>query len=226
MIGDIIVGAAKGARDALDYWTLGATIVGVLILAIYTAAALWQATLTNAVLTETRRSNEAIQKSNELTAEGNRMQREALIAASRARLSITSGPYNAPLAAGATEIVFNLKNAGLGCATDVIVKSGHEIFDKPLEDCSPLNPTTLVLRRASFPPGANAALHFGCGSLSEKDASDLNEQRRWLYVLGIITYEDGTGSARETKVCAYYLPNPNSPAESTWELTHFCNTAT
>jgi len=225
MIGDVIVGAAKGVRDALDYWTLGATIVGVLILAIYTAAALWQASLTNAVLTETRRSNEAIQKSNELTAEGNRMQREALIAASRARVSITSGPYNAPLAVGTTEIVFNLKNAGLGCATDVIVKSGYEIVGKPLEDCSLLNPAVIVLRRASFGPGANAALHFSCGSLSEEDVSDLNEQRRWLYVLGVITYEDGTGSARETKICVCYRLNPNTPGES-WELTHFCNNAT
>jgi hypothetical protein len=66
MSGDILVGAAKSARDALDYWTLGATIAGVVILAIYTTATLWQARLTNAALTETRRSNKATEKSNEI----------------------------------------------------------------------------------------------------------------------------------------------------------------
>lgn len=227
MSGDIFVGAANGARDALDYWTLGATIAGVVILAIYTAATLWQAKLTNAVLAETRRSNEAIQKSNEIAAESNRMQREAIIETTRARVVMTSGPYNAPLTAGESQVVFNIKNMGLGCASNLVIKTGYGIFSAPLKDCSRLKAETIFLSRAKFGSGANAALRCHFEPLTEEDVSDLNARRRWLYALAVLTYEDGTGSERITRVCVCYSPdNTNSPQDQNWELTLFCNDIT
>jgi hypothetical protein len=50
--------AAQHARDWVDYWTLAFTIVGVIILACYTAAAIWQAILTRRAIREARESTE------------------------------------------------------------------------------------------------------------------------------------------------------------------------
>ena len=65
---DILAAAAKHGPDAVDYarYNLWATLGGVILLAIYTAVTAWQAMLTRAALAETRRSNDATKKSNEL----------------------------------------------------------------------------------------------------------------------------------------------------------------
>jgi|GEM_PF-5053831 len=134
MSGDI-VGAAKTARDALDYLTFGVTILGVAVLILYTTATLWQAWLTKAALALTRKSNESAEKNNEIT--------------KRAWLVVSLEPREdamKEIAASRITEVLVLSNLGGVPATDVEVWGRFDLWPNP-----PGIPDIIPQRAGLFP---------------------------------------------------------------------------
>jgi hypothetical protein len=116
MTGDIIVGAAKHARDWVDYWTVGATVAGAAILLAYTIAAFRQATLTARALREAEKSREettaAALRSDDAAKKSNEIATRALELGRRAWL-VPSLDFKSLVEAGAERrVVVYIANTG------------------------------------------------------------------------------------------------------------------
>jgi hypothetical protein len=205
--GDIIVGAAKNVRDWMDWATLIITGVGVIVVAFYTGVALWQAILTRRAiqearvnaekaLEETRGSNAAIERSNEI-AERN------LILGQRSCV-VVSELEEPDLTQGAVRIV--IENVGRIPATNVrgqgwVIVHGRALPDPlPAVQLGPAEPSKAVLA-AGKPVSGRLEIRGNRSDLH----SLLAKREHCLIAYVQIEYSDWFNEQRTTMACWQYF---------------------
>jgi hypothetical protein len=196
MSSDILVGAAKTARDALDYWTVGATIAGVIVLILYTAVTFWQARLTSAALEQTRRSNKATEDSNEIA-------RRALELGKRAWLVVNLKP---------TSVHENIEITNLGGvpATNVETWYRFDLWESE-EIPDSIAPKDGQLPRTGIIIGAGSSYTIvpkwgSWRTLFDKDTTRVTEGKAVYTFYCETKYLDVFNVPRITVACLQYYP--------------------
>ena len=232
MNGDILVGAAKSARDALDYWGLFATIAGVVILAIYTTATLWQVKLTKAALTQARESSlaalaeaqrsyeateksnkiaaaalEETRKSNEHTAESNRIARQSMEMSKRAWLTLDGVSGDNP-----DRVHLVIKNTGGAPATSIEIPIVEGWIDIEREQANPRPVKASCILQRSLGNGESAEADIFLDLPEDLDIQRVKSGQERLWAAIIVMYHDGFALQRMLLTCAFLCKNPTIPA--------------
>jgi len=182
---------AHSSRDWVDYVTLGATVLGIAVVGIYTYFARKQNELTEKVLEEAQRSNEAslgeTQKSTALT-------REALVLNQRVWLNVQIG--GKPLAnRRENAVVIQISNVGRVPAAEI--KFGASTF---LADAETLADIPEIPVRPAAPIGVQSSNWYPVPmDLLEQNRHSILRKEKILHVLCRVDYDDGFGKPKQMR---------------------------